>query len=304
LTYRPAANYSGSDSFTFRANDGKVNSPTATVSIAVTSAGNQAPVANARSATVAEDGSVSVVLTGSDADGDSLTFAVVTSPGHGTLTGTAPNLTYRPAADYNGPDGFTFRVNDGKVNSANATVSITVTAVNDAPVATARLITVVENGSAGLTLRGTDVDGDSLTFAVVASPSHGTLSGNSPNLYYHPTANYVGVDSFTFRANDGTVNSATATVSVTVYSSEQPPAGVSSISVSNNSPATLTWTSIPGRAYQVVVRAKMDSDDWTPASGDIVAESEKTSWREAEPAGMEQRFYMILVLPEAHAETP
>ena len=60
---------------------------------------------------------------------------MVTRPAHGTLSGTAPNLTYTPAANYNGPDSFTFTVNDGTVDSAAATVSITVTPVNDAPVA-------------------------------------------------------------------------------------------------------------------------------------------------------------------------
>ena len=64
---------------------------------------------------------------GSDADGDGLTFTVVAGPSHGTLSGAAPNLTYTPAADYNGPDSFTFKVNDGTVDSSPATVSITVT---------------------------------------------------------------------------------------------------------------------------------------------------------------------------------
>ena len=64
-----------------------------------------------------------------------LTFAIASPPAHGTLSGTAPNLTYTPAQDYNGPDSFTFTVNDGSLTSAVATVSITVTPVNDAPVA-------------------------------------------------------------------------------------------------------------------------------------------------------------------------
>ena len=68
-------------------------------------------------------------------DGDPLTFSVVTSPTHGALSGTAPNLTYTPAADYNGPDSFTFKANDGTVDSNIATISITVDAVNDAPTA-------------------------------------------------------------------------------------------------------------------------------------------------------------------------
>ena len=68
-------------------------------------------------------------------EGSRLTYAIVTGPAHGTLTGTAPNLTYTPAANYNGPDSFTFKANDGSADSNVATVSITVTPVNDAPVA-------------------------------------------------------------------------------------------------------------------------------------------------------------------------
>jgi hypothetical protein len=67
------------------------------------------------------------MLTGSDPDGDPLTYAIVTGPAHGTLSGTAPNLTFTPTAGYTGTDSFTFTVNDGHVNSAATQVSITVT---------------------------------------------------------------------------------------------------------------------------------------------------------------------------------
>ena len=77
-------------------------------------------------------------MTGSDADGDPLTFAVIAGPTNGTLSGAAPNLTYTPDASYLGPDSFTFKANDGLVDSTAATVSITVTAVDDPPVADAQ----------------------------------------------------------------------------------------------------------------------------------------------------------------------
>ena len=63
---------------------------------------------------------------------------MATNPAHGTLSGTAPNLTYTPAADYNGPDSFTFSASDGQATSAPATVSIAVTHVNHAPTANAQ----------------------------------------------------------------------------------------------------------------------------------------------------------------------
>ncbi|MEN3360305.1 MAG: hypothetical protein V7637_4287, partial [Mycobacteriales bacterium] len=79
---------------------------------------------------------VGITLTGSDVDGDALTYAVGAGPAHGTLSGTAPNLTYTPAAGYSGPDSFTFTTNDGQASSDPATVSITVTPVVTPPPAT------------------------------------------------------------------------------------------------------------------------------------------------------------------------
>ena len=216
LAYMPNTNYNGDDSFTFKVNDGTVDSEPATVSITVTAV-NDPPVAPAQSVTTAEDTAVAITLVGTDADGDTLTYTVVDQPSNGTLTGTAPNLTYTPNADYNGDDSFTFRVNDGTVDSEPATVSITVTAVNDLPVANDQSVEVGQNmPQHPITLTANDADGDSLTYLLVSNPSNGQLSGTPPNLTYTPNADYDGADSFTFKVNDGTVDSEPATVSITV----------------------------------------------------------------------------------------
>ena len=75
-------------------------------------------MADAQNVTTAEDTAQPITLTGTDVDGSPLTYTIVTPPAHGTLSGTAPNLTYTPAANYNGADSFTFKVNDGTVDSA------------------------------------------------------------------------------------------------------------------------------------------------------------------------------------------
>ena len=161
FTYTPAADWNGSDSFSYKANDGTADSNVATVSVTV-SAVNDAPVAADQSVTTAEDTAKAITLVATDVEGDTLTWAVGT-PAHGTLTGTAPDVTYTPAANYNGSDSFTFTVNDGTVDSNVATVSITVTAVNDAPVAADQSVTTAEDTAKAITLAGTDVDGDTLT---------------------------------------------------------------------------------------------------------------------------------------------
>src|SRR5205807_1052786 len=255
LTYTPAANYNGPDSFTFKANDGTVNSSVATVTITVTPV-NDPPVANAQSVTTNQDTAKAISLTASDVDGDPLTYAVVTAPTHGTLSGTAPNLTYTPAAGYFGPDSFTFKANDGTVDSAAATVSLTVVHVNHAPVAAAQTVTTAEDTAKAVVLTATDVDGDTLTYSVVAGPTHGALSGTAPNITYTPAANYNGADSFTFKANDGTLDSNVATVTITVTPVNDPPvANAQSVTTAEDTaaPIVLTGSDVDGDALTYAV---------------------------------------------------
>lgn len=94
---------------------------------------NRAPVSDAQNVMTNEDESTNITLTASDPDGDAVTYAVVDDPSHGTLSGTAPDLTYAPDLDYNGDDSFTFKANDGVKDGDTATVEISVAPVNDAP---------------------------------------------------------------------------------------------------------------------------------------------------------------------------
>jgi hypothetical protein len=365
---------------------------------------NYPPVAKAQSVNLIQDSSKAITLTATDLNGDALTYAVVDNPTNGTLSGSAPNLTYTPSPGYAGPDSFTFKANDGQVDSALATVSINVIAAgtgtlinvdigagsttsevgpaatghtssdfwnfytrddgsggwrsfgvlsnlktaeglatgagmtianapgawgngsadfmyngydypfdggnvtvaltnldagyydiyvygidstyevtvpgrsyglkavssgpvvnpvvwqegnqyvvfrsvhvinsqdvtltvrpgaggyatisgfqvasgvptNHPPVANNQTASLLEGSSKAITLTASDLDGDSLTYSVVSNPTNGTLGGTAPNLTYTPTAGYSGPDSFTFKANDGQLDSAVATVSINV----------------------------------------------------------------------------------------
>ncbi len=208
------------------ASDGALSSSdTAVVTINRT---NQAPHAMAQSVATDEDTAANILLGGNDPDGDSLTFQVVGLPQFGTLSGTPPNVVYTPKPDYNGSDSFTFKVNDGQLDSAPATVSIAIRPVNDAPVADSISVTNNENATATITLSGSDVEGSALTYVLLTSPAHGTLNVGpgtlgSAQLTYTPSANFTGTDSFTFKANDGELDSVPATVSITVLAVNQPP---------------------------------------------------------------------------------
>ena len=224
VTYTPNANFSGSDSFTFRANDGSANSNIATASVSVSST-NDAPVANDVSAATDEETAVEITLTASDADGDPLTFSIVDNPANGSLsTITGNKVTYTPNANFSGSDSFTFRANDGSANSNIATASISVSSTNDAPVANDVSATTDEETAVEITLAASDADGDPLTFSIVDNPANGSLSTITGNtVTYTPNANFSGSDSFTFRANDGSANSNIATASISVSSTNDAP---------------------------------------------------------------------------------
>ncbi len=240
LIYTPNAGFNGGDVFSVVANDGSVNSEPALISINVSSV-NDVPVANAQLVSLDEDTQVSIELVATDEDLDDLTFEVTTQPTKGVLTGTAPSLTYTPNADYSGNDSFAFVANDGTVNSAPATVTLTVTPVNDLPTADAQTLLTLEDTAIGIAITGADVDGNSLTFTVGAQPSNGVLSGAPPTLSYLPSAGFNGQDSFTVVPNDGTADGLAATITINVSSvNDLPVADALSLMLAEDSQVAVT----------------------------------------------------------------
>ncbi|MEO5368132.1 MAG: PKD domain-containing protein, partial [Magnetococcus sp. WYHC-3] len=207
---------------------------------------NQPPAANAQSVSTAEDTVKAITLTGSDPEGSNLVYTVVTQPAHGTLTGTGASRTYTPAANYNGADSFTFVVSDGALDSAAATVSITVTPVNDAPTVTVG--GTPTSGTAPLavnfTATGADVDGDTLTYSWIfgdgatgtgASISH---TYTSPGSYTSQVTVSDGKGGSASKSVTITVTAAGGTVGIVNGSFETPSVGSGYVS----NPAGATWT--------------------------------------------------------------
>ena len=279
FTYTPDANYHGTDSFTYTATDGTETSTAATVNITVTAV-NDTPVADDDAYTIDEDYRLmaSVLTNDVDVEGDSLTTALVDGPTHGELVlNTDGTFTYTPDANYNGTDSFTYTATDGTATSTPATVTITVNPVNDATVANNDSYSTGEDSSllGNVLTNDVDVDGDTFTAALLSGPAHGTLVLNPDGSFsYTPTADYSGVDSFSYQVSDGTATSNTALVTIAVTAINDAPIAV------NDSYTTDEDTPLAGNVLANDTDAEGDSLSATlvagPTHGTLVLTSDGT----------------------------
>ena len=221
VTYIPAANYVGVDTFAYTVSDGQGGAAVGTVIITVT-ATNDPPVAVADTATASIATSIAVLTNDTDPDGDTLTITSVTQGAHGTVGSSAGGvITYTPTVGYSGQDIFTYTVSDGHGGTATGTVTVTVssTPVNRAPVAVGDAASVPQNTSKVISVlaNDTDPDGDSLTVTTATPAAHGTVAVNvNGTVTYTPVAGYVGQDVFTYTVRDAGGLTAVGTVTMTV----------------------------------------------------------------------------------------
>ena len=178
FSYTPTHNFNGSDSFAYRASDGKVNSAVQNVDIRVVNV-NDAPIPTFTILTLQEDTNKTATLTATDIDSNSssLTFSIATQPQRGTINLEANgSFVYTPNHNFNGSDSFTYRVSDGVDDSIEQNVTITVTSINDAPTPTFTTLRVQEDTNKTATLTATDIDSNSssLTFSIITQPQNGS----------------------------------------------------------------------------------------------------------------------------------
>jgi VCBS repeat-containing protein len=230
FTYTPNTDFSGQDSFVYQASDGDFLSDLTTVTITVNNV-NDAPQVVDDAYTLSENETLQVnavngvLANDADVDGDSLTVTLVDDVSNGALVLNADgSFTYTPTASFSGSDSFTYRVNDGTVDSAEAaTVSLTISNVNQAPIARADAY-VAQVGqplqvaaALGLLANDSDPDGDSLTVIASTQPINGeVLVGGDGTFQYTPDTGYTGTDTFTYRISDGDLESTNVIVTVTV----------------------------------------------------------------------------------------
>ena len=238
VTYIPNADFNGTDSFTFTATDSAKASHTGTFNITINQV-NDAPVALDDEATTNEDTAVLIDVLKYDSDVDmdaslnaspedeSIGVVIdeegLLAPSHGDITTDGLKITYTPDDNFNGEDTFEYYCSDGE-KLTKATVTVTVTAVNDDPIADDKTLVIDEDAAlmtfAKTTLtRDVDIDTneDALTLAITTQAQHGTagIDGDG-NVTYIPNADFNGTDSFVYTAKDKAEAPDTGTFSITI----------------------------------------------------------------------------------------
>jgi hypothetical protein len=236
LRYVPGASFSGNDSFTYVLNGGS----TATVLVLVSAPADLPPTGVDDTATVAEDSgpsAINVLANDQNADGGPLAIMAVMQPANGTvvITGGGSGLTFQPAPNFTGPTGFLYTLNGG----STALVSVTVTPIDDAAVASADTLTVDEDSAAtpiSVLANDFDIDGGApFVITGITQPGNGVSTLAAGGITYRPNANFAGTDSFTYTITGGA--SATVTVIVTPVD-DAPVALADAFTVAEDSAAT------------------------------------------------------------------
>jgi uncharacterized repeat protein (TIGR01451 family) len=229
LSYSPASDFFGTETFTYTIDDGNGGSAQATVSVTVDNVNDDPTAVDDPIAGIQEDSSNNVldVLANDDISpdtGETLTISSVgaTSNG-GSVTNNGSDLSYTPVGDFSGTETFNYTIEDGNGGTAQATVSVTVDNVNDDPTAADDPFTgILEDSVANVldVLANDDIapdTGETLTISAVGATSDGGIvTNNGSDLAYSPAPDFVGTETFTYTVDDGNGGSAQATVSVTV----------------------------------------------------------------------------------------
>src|SRR5919112_1126981 len=265
LTYTPTDNANGTATVSVKLHD---DGDTANVEVDESAeqtftisvdAVNDTPISHANTTMANEDTKLvfpSSDLVGNDDEGadnessQTLTVTEVYDGAHGTVSiGNGGNITFTPETNFSGDATFAYLLCDNgspsECSVQRANVDVTVSPVNDAPVADDQSVTTDEDTAGEVTLSASDVEGDALSYSIVRAPKHGTLSGTGANLTYTPAGDNIGPDSFTFEASDGTTGSDPATVSIAVRAvNDAPVANADTRSTDEDTPLVFAATQL------------------------------------------------------------
>jgi len=268
--YAPDANFSGDDSFGYTISDGRGGSDTAPVKVRVQAAPDP-PIAVDDTATTSEDTAtdIAVLANDSDPDGDALSISGVGAAVNGTptinLDGT---VHFVPVPNVAGDAYFEYAVSDGQGGADSARVFVSLTPVNDPPVAVNDSASTAAGApvTVNVLVNDTDVEGSGLSVASASDPPHGVVTTNANGtITYTPDPGYSGADAFGYAASDGLATSNLATVSITVSPPSPPnPSHVGDLDRS---------TAASGKTWTAKVTIRIDTAAHAPVGGVTVSGS-------------------------------
>jgi len=254
FTYRPDPDFFGADSFLVQVSDGVDDSAVAPVDIAVVPVNDAPrPVSGGTQLTTAEDTQVTAMITGTDPDGDVVTFALDELPMMGTavISATSGAFAYTPDPDVNGFDTFTVVLTDGSATSDPVRIDVEITPVDDPPRIQGGSWVTDEDTPVVGAITGSDPDGDPIVHAVYFAPLNGTVALDpSGGWVYSPDPDFNGADEFAVLANDGVNVSSPALVRLTVLPVNDAPV-----------PAPVTLTTAQDTTGQVTLAASDPEGD-------------------------------------------
>jgi Bacterial Ig domain len=218
-TYTPTLNYFGADSFSFTVTEDSRTSSPATISLTVIAI-NDAPISNDSEFQLEEDTNITSELSVTDIDNDLNEINVVMNPSNGSLVINDDNsFTYSPNTNFNGSDSLVFTASDQEYTTAEATISFTVTAVNDAPELPDQNLDIVAGNELVVELNASDVENSELSFNIVKEFDKANILGNidSNGSFTLDIPNGVhGVDKMELSANDGELDSSVANIQLNI----------------------------------------------------------------------------------------
>lgn len=224
-TYIPSLNWNGTDTFTYKSNDGTFDSNVGTVTTTIQAVDEDPNTIDIFVATD-EDAPIDITLSAEEYDGDSYSFSVVSSTTNGTLSLNGDVATYTPNLNWYGTDIFTFQALDDRSITNIATATITVNPVNDAPNIEPITVEIDEDNGGNGTWSGIynfgDVEGDVITYSIDSSTAHPEILASFRFFLSHtwwldidPSEDYFGTHEYTYTASDG-MDTSTSTITLTV----------------------------------------------------------------------------------------
>ncbi len=248
ITYTPFANYFGTETFSYTVTDGQQDTTPSTASVSLTiNSVNDAPEAIDDIAGLSEDQFTLFDVLANDSflpdQNETLSIASFTLPSHGTLITFGSVFVYQPDTNFSGNDTFTYTISDGNGGSAIGTVTLSVTAVIDPPIAGGDQVTSSEDASVLIDVLANDRNGPDATTALTIlnfeAPAYGTLAREGDQLRYTPKRDFFGTDTFLYRIVDSNGTIATAVVRIIIKEVNDPPVAKADYVVVRNTNSVL-----------------------------------------------------------------